>query len=126
MKTLILTAAIVALTTFAANPATAAVTDIRWSSSNTFGHTATIAPGKSAEVCGQIEPRLPVDWRFSASGPLDFNIHRHSGAELTYAMRSYLTREQNGTFNPTLSFDWCWMWTNESPESVTLRVDLKR
>ncbi len=126
MKTLILAATIAALATFAAENATAAATDIRWSSSNTFEQTATIAPGKSVEICGPIEPRLPVDWRFSASGPLDFNIHRHAGAELVYAMRSYLTREQNGTFSPTFSFDWCWMWSNESPESVTLRVDLKR
>lgn len=126
MKNFILAAAIAALTAFAAGDATAAATDIRWSSSNTFDHTATIAPGQSAEICGPIEPRLPVDWRFSASGPLDFNIHRHSGAELIYAMRSYLTREQNGKFSPTFTFDWCWMWTNESAESVTLRVDLKR
>jgi hypothetical protein len=126
LKTLILAAAAVALATFAADDATAAATDIRWSSSGTFDHAATVAPGKSVEICGQIEPRLPVDWRFSATGPLDFNIHRHSGAELTYAMRSYLTREQHGTFSPTFSFDWCWMWTNEATEPASLRVELKR
>ena len=123
MKTLTLAASFAA---FATVNATAAPADIRWSSADTFEHTASLAPGQSAEVCGQIEPRLPVDWRFTASGPLTFNIHRHSGDQVVYAMKSYLTREQNGKFSPTFSFNWCWMWRNESTESATVRVDLKR
>ena len=104
----------------------ASATNIRWSSADTFEHTATIAPGKAAELCGQIEPRLPVDWRYSATAPVTFNIHRHSGSEIVYASRSYLTREQSGKFSPTFSFEWCWMWVNETAETVTLRADLKR
>jgi len=126
MKTLILAAAVASLSAFAATGAHAAVTDIAWSSTGIFEHTATLAPGQAVEVCGQIEPRLPVDWRFSATGPLTFNIHRHSGDEVVYAMKSYSTREQNSKFSPTFSLYWCWMWTNESAESVTLRADLKR
>ena len=105
---------------------TSMATVIRWSSSDTFQHTATIAPGKAAEVCGAIESRLPVEWRFVADGPLNFDIHRHSGADVVYAIRSYLTREQNGKFSPTFNFDWCWMWVNDSADPVTVRVDLKR
>lgn len=101
-------------------------TEIRWSAADTADHTTTIAPGKAAELCGQIEPRLPVDWRYSATGPLTFNIHRHSGDEVVYAMRSYLTREQNGKLSPTFSFEWCWMWSNETAETVTVQVNLKR
>ena len=129
MKTLILAATVASCAALAATHATnatAAPTDIRWSSTDTFEHTATLTPGQAAEVCGQIEPRLPVDWRFSATGPLNFDIHRHSGDEVIYAMKSYLTREQNGKFSPTFSFSWCWMWINESAENVTVRVDLKR
>lgn len=104
----------------------AGAADIRWSSSDTFEHSATLAPGKSAEVCGLIESRYPVEWRYSATGPLTFNIHRHSGEEIIYSHRSYLTREQNGKFSPTFNFDWCWMWTNESGEPVTVQLELKR
>ena len=104
----------------------ASATDIRWSPSDTFSHTLTVAPGKSAELCGQIEPRLPVDWRYAADGPLSFNIHRHAGEEVIFAVKSYLTKEQQGTLKPTFSFEWCWMWTNESTAAVSLQVDLKR
>lgn len=109
-----------------ASHACASATDIRWSSADTFEHTATLAPGKSAELCGSIEPRLPVDWKYVGDGPLTFDIHRHSGSEVIYATRSYLTREQNGRFSPTFNFDWCWMWTNETANAVTLRVNLTR
>ncbi len=126
MKTTISLSILMATACFGALSAAAGATDIRWSSADTFEHTATIAPGQSAEVCGTVEPRLPVEWRFSATGPLTFNIHRHSGADVVYAMRSYLTREQNGKFSPTLNYEWCWMWTNESTEGVSVRVDLKR
>ncbi len=113
-----------AATAFLATPSLAA--DIRWSSGDTFQHTETIAPGKATELCGAIESRLPVEWRYVADGPLSFDIHRHSGADVVYATRSYLTREQNGKLSPTFNFDWCWMWINESTEAVTVRVDLKR
>lgn len=105
---------------------TAGAADIRWSQSDTAEHTATIAPGQASELCGTIEPRLPVEWRFTATGPLTFDIHRHSGQEVIYATRSYLTRELNGKFSPTFNFDWCWTWTNESGADVTVRADLKR
>ncbi len=119
-------AALMATVVTVCSALSAFATDIRWSVVDTFEHTTVIAAGKAAEVCGTIEPRMPVDWRFSADGPLTFDIHRHSGAEVIYATRSYLTREQNGKFSPTFNFEWCWMWVNESGADVTLRVDLKR
>lgn len=106
--------------------APAAAVDIKWSASDTFEHMAAIQPGKAAEICGTIEPRLPVEWRFNANGPLTFDIHRHSGSEVIYAVRSFMTREQNGRFSPTFNYEWCWMWTNESDAVITVRVELKR
>lgn len=124
MKTHLHAVTFIAAAALFATPSTA--NEIRWTSSDTFQHSATIAPGKAAEMCGAIEPRLPVEWRYVADGPLSFNIHRHSGDEVIYAMKSYLTREQNGTFSPKLNFEWCWMWTNESANAVTVRVNMKR
>ena len=111
---------------FAVLASQASATGIVWSSADSFDHTATLAPGKSAELCGNIEPRLPVEWKYVSDGPLTFDIHRHSGSEVVYATRSYLTREQNGKLSPTFNFDWCWMWTNETDNAVTVQVSLKR
>ncbi len=106
--------------------APAGAVDIKWSPADSFEHMAAIQPGKAVEVCGTVEPRLPVEWRFTANGPLTFDIHRHSGSEVIYATRSFMTRELNGRFSPTFNFDWCWTWTNESDATVTVRAELKR
>jgi len=115
-----------ALVAAAALPAMANISPIRWSGNDTYEQTSSVAPGQTAEVCGMIDPKLPVQWSFNATGPLTFNIHRHSGQDVVYSVRSYLTREQKGTFSPTLQYEWCWMWTNETDAEVTFRVDLKR
>ena len=118
--------ALVSATALALLAETTFATEIHWSSLDVFEHTATLAPGKSTELCGRIESRSAVDWKFVGDGPLTFNIHRHSGEAVIYATRSYMTREQSGKFSPTFNFDWCWMWTNETVDPITLRVDLKR
>ncbi|MBL8309184.1 MAG: hypothetical protein JNL19_02065 [Burkholderiales bacterium] len=119
-------APLLALIMVTATPLLAVADDLRWSAADTVDGNYVIAPGKSAELCGMIDPRLPVDWQFQASGPVEFNIHRHDGNDIVYATRSYRTREQTGRFSPTLSRHWCWMWSNEGTTEVTVRVALKR
>jgi hypothetical protein len=104
----------------------AAVTELRWSDSGTFAQTLSIAPGKVAEVCGMIDQKTSTAWKFNATAPVEFNIHRHAGNDVIYATRSFAVREQNGTFNPNGSYEWCWMWTNESSTPASVSVDLKR
>ncbi|TAG02360.1 MAG: hypothetical protein EAZ37_01915 [Burkholderiales bacterium] len=106
--------------------ASACATDIRWSASDTFENTASIAPGKVLEVCGMIESRLPVEWKFSATGATEFNVHRHSGQEVIYATRSYQTRAQQGKLSPNSNYEWCWMWTNTAGEPISVTLSLKR
>ncbi len=115
-----------AFATLGTSPTFAAVNEIRWSGNDTFDSTMTVAPGKSAEACGQIDPRFPVQWRYSASAPVDFNIHRHSRDDIIYATKSVLSREDRGRHAPTFNFEWCWMWTNVSDTDVSIRVDMKR
>jgi hypothetical protein len=104
----------------------AAATDIKWAANDTFTHATAIAPGKTEEVCGLVDPRQPVEWTFKSDAPLEFNIHRHADKEVIYATKSHLTRELNGTHKPTFAFDWCWMFTNESNAPATISLQLKR
>jgi hypothetical protein len=108
-------------------PATAfcAVTNIQWTSDR-FEHATQIAPGKIAEVCGDVFPEKPIDWRFTASDTVDFNIHRHDRSDVVYHTRSYRTKEQASTFAPKEAYEWCWMWTNDSPNTVSVRVQMRR
>jgi hypothetical protein len=115
-----------ALATFAFFAASASATDIRWSANDTFETTSSIAPGKVLEVCGMIESRLPVEWKFSATGATEFNVHRHSGQDVIYATRSYQTRAQQGKLSPNSNYEWCWMWTNTAGEPISVTMELKR
>jgi hypothetical protein len=104
----------------------ASANEIRWDSNDSFKQEMTIAPGKVAEVCGALDPRLPVSWSFKSDQALGFNIHRHSDKEVIYATRSFLARELNGVHKSTFNHEWCWMWTNETATAAIVRVDLKR
>jgi hypothetical protein len=106
--------------------AIANATEIRWDAANSFAHSATVAPGKVAEVCGLIEPRFPVQWSFKSDTPLEFNIHRHADKDVIYATKSHLTRELSGTHPSMSAHEWCWMWTNESANTANMTVTLKR
>jgi hypothetical protein len=104
----------------------AAAIDIKWATNDTFTHATSIAPGKTEEVCGVVDPRQPVAWAFKSDAPLEFNIHRHADKEVIYATKSHLTRELSGTHQPTFAFEWCWMFTNESNAPTTISLQLKR
>jgi hypothetical protein len=114
------------LTAFAFFGTSASAADIRWSANDTFETTSSIAPGKALEVCGIIESRLPVEWKFSATGATEFNVHRHSGQDVIYATRSYQTRAQQGKLSPNSNYEWCWMWTNTAGEPISVTLELKR
>jgi hypothetical protein len=105
--------------------ALASNTNIAWNKDR-FEHSMQIAPGKVAEVCGDVFPERPIEWRFTASDITEFNIHRHDRSDVIYHTRSFRTKEQAGTFAPKEAHEWCWMWTNESPNSISIRVHLRR
>lgn len=122
MKITRITIAAVALAT---SVPSAAITPIRWVN-EAFEHAQPITAGKTVEVCGEIESQSKIAWQFSASGPLDFNIHRHAEKEVVYNTRSYRTKEQRGQLSQPRTYEWCWMWTNETALPIDMRVQLKR
>jgi hypothetical protein len=99
--------------------------DVIWAN-DAFRSTNTIAPGKIAEQCTDVERGASVRWKFVADGALQFNIHRHAGNDVIYANRSYNTRELDGVFKPSGKYQWCWMWTNETATAVSVRIEMKR
>jgi hypothetical protein len=104
---------------------TISATDIKWVN-DAFEHSMKIAPGKVAEVCGDVFPERPIDWRFTSSESIEFNIHRHEKSDVIYHTRSFRTKEQTGNFKPAATYEWCWMWTNDSAANAEVRLQLRR
>jgi hypothetical protein len=63
-------------------PAAAQVIDIAWSPDDAFVRELSVAPGKFAELCGESKVGHAVQWHFSASHVMDFNIHCEEGGEM--------------------------------------------
>jgi hypothetical protein len=100
-------------------------TKIAWSKDGDFKHQQTLAPKAVAEVCGEINERMNVAWKFKADAGLDFNIHYHVGDEVNTSTQIGGLDAADGSFKPPSTQNYCWMWTNTNDREVNLSVALK-
>ena len=106
--------------------ARAEVVEIRWTGDGRFDHQATLAPAKFVELCGKLPNAQRVQWGFEAGAPLDFNIHYHLGKEVVYPAQLKAVATAQDRLLTTLEQDYCWMWTNRSKATTTLKIKLQR
>ena len=89
-----------------------------------------IRAGKVYEECLEVNPPQVLEYSFSASKPLEFNIHYH-GDKAVYPVRGQAVSRWQGTFDPTCIREYssekppffCLMWTNPHDEEVGLNFD---
>ncbi len=103
--------------------ASAELVPIKWTDGQ-FSYKATIGPKKFVEICGPLKKFQVIDWRFSASGATDFNIHYHVGKEVIAPVDKKNVDAAEGVTNIGLDQDYCWMWSNKSDRVVNLDVVL--
>jgi hypothetical protein len=82
----------------------------------TFEHT--MPPGGVAEECVRLEAGRSRTFEWTADGPLDFNIHFHSGAKVTYPVKLANQKQGQGKFTASIAQDYCWMWTAKFPTQL--------
>ena len=83
--------------------------------------------GKVYEECLEVNPPQVMDYSFTASKPLEFNIHYH-GEKAVYPVQGDEVRTWQGIFDPTCIRGYssekppffCLMWTNPHEEEVGL------
>jgi hypothetical protein len=86
-------------------------------SARAFEHT--LQPGGVAEECARLEAGKSRAFEWDSDGPLDFNIHFHTGAEVTYPVKLGNQKKGQGKFTASASDDYCWMWTAKFPTKLT-------
>lgn len=103
----------------------AEVVEIRWDAQGRFEHTAEVAPGRFAEVCGRLSRAEAVAWSFEARQPLDFNVHYHAGKQVVTPEKRDAALRADGKLEATIEQDYCWMWSNKSgvPTKLELRLN---
>ena len=90
-----------------------------------------IRAGKVYEECLPLVPPQVLEYSFTASKGLEFNIHYH-GDEAVYPVQGSGVLEWQGVFDPTACKSYsseqppffCLMWTNPHEEEVELYFDI--
>jgi hypothetical protein len=116
------TIAMMAIPAMAANH----IVDIAWTSDGHFAQSATIEPGKFVEVCGKLEQGAVVRWDFSATAPVDFNIHYHVGKETEFPAKQSQVSSGRDTLRVTVQEVYCWMWRNKTAGHAKVDLQLQR
>ena len=85
-----------------------------------FTSEFAIKSGRSLEVCTDLEKGTEIDWWYSSSQNLDFNIHHHVRDKAVYALRKREMATDEGGFVAASKQNYCWMWTNKSVTPASL------
>ena len=120
--------ALIAIVWVMAQQASAAshIVEVAWSRDGTFGHAASVEPGKFVEVCGKLSPGDSIRWEFTASAPVDFNIHYHVGKAAEFPAKQSQVSSGQDTLQVAVREDYCWMWSNKSSGRARIDVRLQR
>jgi len=81
-----------------------------------------LKPGKVHEECLTIAKGKSIDFEWSTTQPVDFNIHYHRGDDVTYPMKADNAKQKKGRFSPGTKEDFCWMWTAKAATRLTGRL----
>ena len=71
----------------------------------------SLEPKKMHEECMRLEAGQQRRYHWKSSAPVDFNIHYHRGAEVSFPVKSDGMRADGGIFTAKSAEDYCWMWT---------------
>ena len=94
------------------------------SETDAFRHE--IKPGKIAEECRNLQPGERLRYRFEASAPVPFNVHFHRGDSVEYPVKIDKTSHEASIFAAQSAEEFCWMWTNGTPDAVVVQGELIR
>lgn len=85
-----------------------------------------IKPGKIYEKCMAVTAAQKLEYEFTTSKPVNFNIHFHVGDAVYYPVKRDKTTREADRFQPTKAKeDYCLMWENKTSEEVELKYSAK-
>jgi hypothetical protein len=100
--------------------------DVRWDADGAATRHAVVAPGRLVEWCSPLQRGEKVRWQFDAAAALDFNVHYHEGRTVQFPAKQDAVAKAQGTLDPPVDHDYCWMWTNPSSSPVDLSASLAK
>ena len=83
----------------------------------------TIDAGDVHELCLVLNRDQSLDYTFTATQPLAFNIHYHAGNEVFYPVAEHRAAVGEAVFVAESEQEYCLMWTNRTAGQVTLAAE---
>ena len=84
-----------------------------------------IASSSFYEACDKLSPGQQVEYSFTISQPVNFNVHYHTAQEIHYPVQKENIDSMSGVFTAEAKATYCCMWTNKQPVPVSLTYDFK-
>lgn len=78
------------------------------------------------ERCIRLAAGESIRYRFSASTPVDFNIHYHRDKDIFYPVKTSRVGSGDATFLAPSSEDYCLMWEPAGPVEATVTGTLEK
>lgn len=100
--------------------------DIRWDADGRFEKTATVEPGKFAEICSQLTKGQSISWVFKAETPLNFNIHYHVDKKVEFPAKVDGALSAEGKLAVPVDQHYCWMWANKTDKVGQLKLTVQK
>ena len=88
------------------------------------GNTTDIATGDFFEACDKFTPGSTVNYSFTSSKPVMFDVHFHEKHAKVYAVEKTLADKLEGSFVVQNDSIYCCMWENKNPKYVTMTYDM--
>jgi hypothetical protein len=82
-----------------------------------------IEAGDVHELCLLLGLDQSLDYTFTATQPLAFNIHYHTGNEVFYPVAERQSAAGEAIFVAESEQEYCLMWTNRTAGQVTLSAE---
>jgi hypothetical protein len=84
----------------------------------------TINQGEIAEECVKLAAGATLDYAFEATDRVDFNIRYYLGNNIVYPVRGNQVRRIADRFTAPSGDEYCLMWSNKTPQAVTVKGTL--
>ena len=87
----------------------------------------SLAPHALHEDCMKLAPGDRLDYRFTSSAAVAFNVHYHAGNAVVMPIAREAITADSGIFQPALAEDYCLMWeAGPAPTALDYRVAVRR
>ena len=84
-----------------------------------------LKPGKPHEKCMVLDSGQKMEYRFSSTAKINFNLHYNKGDSVYYPIKLDRTKEEAGLYEAKSREKYCLAWENRTDADVELTYSYK-